>query len=59
MDPRTVFLAGGQLMNGRLHVTHRSGSRTLGKRPSLLVRWREHKDLKRRCQTGLKERDEL
>ncbi len=59
MDPRTTFLAIGLLENGRLFVAQRSGSRTLGKRPGLLARWRRHKDLKRRCQTGLKERGEL
>lgn len=57
MDPRTTFLATGLLENGRLFVTRRSGSRLLGKRPSLLTRWRGHKDLERRCKAGLKERE--
>lgn len=55
MDPRTSFLAVGQLENDRLSVIRRSGSRTLGKRPGLLTRWRRHKDLERRCKAGSKE----
>ena len=53
MDPRTSFLAAGRLENGRLSVTRRSGSRTLGERPGLLTRWRAQRDLKRRCEAGL------
>lgn len=53
MDPRTSFLAAGRLENGRLSVTRRSGSRTLGERPGLLARWRAQRDLKRRCEAGL------
>ncbi len=55
MDPRTSFLAVGRLENGRLSVIRRSGSRTLGKRPGLLARWRRHKDLERRCKAGIEE----
>ncbi len=54
MDPRTSFLAAGRLENGRLFVTRRRGSRTLGERPGLFARWRAHRDLKRRCKAGLK-----
>ncbi len=56
MDPRTSFLAAGRLENGRLSVAHRSGSRTLGKRPGLIARWRAQRDLERRCKAGLKSR---
>jgi hypothetical protein len=55
MDPRTSFLAVGRLENGRLSVIRRSGSRTLGKRPGLLTRWRAQRDLERRCKAGLRE----
>ncbi len=55
MDPRTSFLVRGRLENGRLSVSERSGSRTLGKRPGLLARWRAQRDLERRCKAGLKE----
>ena len=54
MDPRTTFLARGRLENGRLSVSQRSGSRTLGKRPGLLTRWRTQRDLERRCKASLK-----
>lgn len=54
MDPRTTFLARGRLENGRLFVSQRSGSRTLGKRPGFLTRWRTQRDLKRRCKAALK-----
>lgn len=53
MEPRTSFLAAGRLENGRLFVTQRSGSRILDERPGLLARWRAHRDLRRRCKTGL------
>jgi len=55
MDPRTTFLATGRLENGRLFVNRRSGSPDLGKRPGLVARWREQRDLERRCKAGLKE----
>lgn len=55
MDPRTTFLARGRLENGRLSAAQRSGSRTLGKRPGLLARWRAQRNLERRCKAGLKE----
>ena len=55
MDPRTTFLATGRLENGRLLVDRRSGSHELGKRPGLVARWREQRDLERRCKAGLKE----
>jgi hypothetical protein len=55
MDPRTTFLASGRLENARLSVAQRSGSRTLGKRPGLLARWRAQRDLERRCKAGLRE----
>ena len=55
MDPRTTFLATGRLENARLFVAQRSGSRTLGKRPGLLARWRAQRDLERRCKAGLRE----
>lgn len=54
MDPRTTFLARGLLENGRLFVSQRSGSRTLGKRPGLITRWRTQRDLERRCKAALK-----
>ena len=55
MDPRTTFLATGRLENERLLVDRRSGSPKLGKRPGLIARWREQRDLERRCKAGLKE----
>jgi len=54
MDPRTTFLATGSLENGRLLVDRRSGSPELGKRPGLIARWREQRDLERRCKAGLR-----
>lgn len=56
MDPRTTFVATGRLENDRLRVSDRSGSRTLGKRPGLLARWRAQRNLERRCKAGLKSR---
>ncbi len=56
MDPRTSFLVRGRLENGRLVVTERSGSPTLGKRPGLLARWRAQRDLERRCRAALQDR---
>ncbi len=55
MDPGATFLASGWLENARLSVAQRSGSRTLGKRPGLLARWRAQRDLERRCKAGLRE----
>lgn len=55
MDPRTTFLATGRLENGRLLVDRRSGSPELGRRPGIIARWREQRDLERRCKAGLKE----
>ena len=55
MDPRTTFLATGKLEDGRLLVDRRSGSPELGGRPGVLARWREQRDLRRRCQSGLRE----
>lgn len=54
MDPRTSFLARGRIINGRLVVSERSGSPTLGKRPGLLARWRAQRDLQRRCKAAIK-----
>ncbi len=56
MDPRTTFLATGWLENGRLSVDRRSGSPELGGRPGLIARWREQRNLQRRCKAGLEER---
>ena len=55
MDPRTTCLATGRLENGRLSVNRRSGSPELGERPGLIARWREQRNLERRCKAGLKE----
>ncbi len=43
----------GRLENGRFSVASREGSRTLGKRPGIIARWRAQKELERRCKTGL------
>ena len=45
----------GRLENRRLAVAQRNGSRTLGKRPGIVARWRAQKDLERRCRAGLKD----
>ena len=55
MDPRTTFLATGRLENGRLLVDRCSGSPEIGGRPGLVARWREQRDLARRCKAGLRE----
>lgn len=55
MEQRASLLLVGRLDEGRLRVESRSGSRTLGKRPGILTRWRAQKELERRCKAGLKE----
>ena len=52
------LLLTGRLENGRLSVESRTGTRDLGKLPSLIARWRAQKDLERRCKAGLKSRGE-
>lgn len=59
MEQRASLLLTGRLENGRLSVSERSGSRSLGKRPGLISRWRMQKDLERRCKSGLDREGEL
>ncbi|BBL80965.1 hypothetical protein RxyAA322_28190 [Rubrobacter xylanophilus] len=54
MEQRVSFLATGRLVNGRLVVERREGSRDLGERPGLLTRWRAFRDLRRRCREGIR-----
>ncbi|CAN5744698.1 hypothetical protein BH23ACT11_BH23ACT11_30070 [soil metagenome] len=59
MERRASLLLTGRRDNGRLSVSERSGSRSLGKRPGIIARWRAQKELERRCKEGLKEEGEL
>lgn len=54
-EQRATLLLAGRLENDRLSVTRREGSRTLGKRPGIIARWRAQKELERRCKSGLKD----
>lgn len=56
MEQRAALLLTGTLSGGRLSVTRREGTPTLGKRPGIIARWRAQKDLERRCKAGLKSR---
>jgi hypothetical protein len=55
MEQRAILHLSGRLENGRLSVTSSEGSRTLGKRPGIVARWRAQKELERRCRAGLKD----
>lgn len=55
MEQRATLHLSGRLENGRLSVTRREGSRSLGKRPGIIARWRTQRELERRCQAGLKD----
>ena len=55
MEQHVSFLATGRMVNGRLSVAARGGTRTLGKPPGLLARWRAFKSLEKRCKAGLRE----
>lgn len=55
MEQRASLMLTGRLVNERLHVEERSGSRELGKRPGIVARWKAQKDLERRCKAGLKD----
>ena len=54
-EQQTTLHLSGRLDNDRLDVTGREGSRTLGKRPGIVARWRAQKELERRCRAGLKD----
>jgi hypothetical protein len=54
MDPDSTFLAVGRFDGDHLRADYRSGSREPGKRPGFIARWRELKDLERRCKEGLR-----
>jgi hypothetical protein len=53
MELRTSFLVTGRLTNGRLRVEERAGSRSLGKLPGLIARWRAERQLRKRCEAGI------
>ncbi len=55
LEQHAALRLSGRLENGRLDVTNREGTRTLGKRPRPLARWRAQKYLERRCRAGLKD----
>lgn len=54
-EQQAILHLSGRLENGRLSVASREGSRTLGKRPGIVARWREQKELEKRCRAGLKD----
>ncbi|CAN5588536.1 hypothetical protein BH24ACT22_BH24ACT22_01570 [soil metagenome] len=55
LEQRATLHVAGHLSNGRLHDTRREGTRSLGKRPGIVARWRAQKELERDCKAGLKD----
>ncbi|MGB3635221.1 MAG: hypothetical protein WA982_14360 [Rubrobacteraceae bacterium] len=55
LEQRATLHVAGRLSNGRLYDTRREGKRSLGKRPSIVARWRAQKELERDCKAGLKD----
>ncbi len=55
MEQRISFLATGRMDNGRLSVARREGERSMGKPPGLIRRWREFRDLRKRCMAAIAE----
>lgn len=49
MEQRTSFLAVGTMNNGRFSLGGSEGERELGSPPGLIRRWREFRNLRKRC----------